>query len=305
VCAILPFNIDLNGARLTYATTQLVTRLEHAGAAIYVFFAPEGVDAEYCFERNSLVDLTVECGAIEDADRRTYVSVEPGKRCLMHLKTASGDTVMICTLTRHQALQLWKVDVWGRERLILSEADLLAHNGMLELLSAGNPEIRLSMFPAVEGLFGPDGWLEGTADGLFMDYCVSLPAQEIPFSVIQVSAAKAVVRLSPDAFRGVADITLAIRYRGDVGYAAIDGRLISDNFANGAAWEIGLRRFTPRILERNIDLYIAPLREGQIIASDSGMAMQQTFVGQEIAQIDSIEAIPHYQVRLTQHLTHA
>jgi Glycosyl hydrolases family 35/Beta-galactosidase, domain 2 len=305
VCAILPFNIDLNGARLTYATTQLVTRLEHAGATIYIFFAPEGMDGEYCFERDSLVDLTVECGEIEKDDRRMYVSVEPGKRCLMHMKTVSGDIVTICTLTRRQALQLWKVDVWGQERLILSDATLLADNGMLELSSTGNPEICLSMFPAVEGLFGPDGRLEDAADGLFMDYCVSLPAQQIPFSVTQVSAAKAVVRLSPDAFRGVADITLAIRYRGDVGYAAIDGRLISDNFANGAPWEIGLRRFEPRILERDIDLYIAPLREGQVVASDSSMAVQQTFVGQEIAQIDSIAAIPHYQVRITQRPTRA
>jgi hypothetical protein len=299
VCAILPFNIDLNGARLVYATTQLVTRLEHAGATVYIFFAPEGMDGEYCFDRASLADLAVECGAIEDDGQRTYVSVEPGKRCLIDLKTASGDHVTICTLTRSQALRLWKVDIWGQERLILSQADLLTQNGIIELLSAGAPEMCVSMFPAVEGLLGPDGQLEGVADGLFTDFYVSLPARQIALSVTQVSAGKAVVQLPPDGFHGVADITLAIRYQGDVGYATVDGRLISDNFANGAPWEIALRRFERLVPERAIDLYIAPLREGQVVASDSSMALQQTFVGQEIAEIESIEAIPQYQVRLT------
>ena len=64
---------------------------------------------------------------------------------------------------------------------------------------------------------------------------------------------------------------------------------------------LGLRRFERLVLERDIDLYITPLRQGQVVASDSSMAVQQTFVGNEIAEIDSIEAVPQYQARLTQH----
>jgi hypothetical protein len=300
VCAILPFNIDLNGACLTYATTQLLTRLDQAGETIYFFFAPEGIDSEYCFERARVVDLTVETGTTEDDGDRTYVTVEPGKHALIHLTTTSGTAVTICTLTRHQALQLWKVNVWGRERIILSDADLLVSSGTLDLLSAGSPEMHLSLFPDVEGdLFGPTGQLEGTPDGLFTDYRVALPEKEIPLDIAYVRADKASIRLPPDAFRGVADINLTVHYRGDVGYASVDGTLISDNFANGAPWEIGLRRFEPQLLERTIDLYIAPLRDGQVVTSDSGLALQQTFVGQEIAEIGSIETIPQYQLRLT------
>src|SRR5262249_24412753 len=150
----------------------------------------------------------------------------------------------ICTLTRQQALGLWKVDVWGRQRLILSDADLLAGQSTLDLCSSSNPEPHLSMFPNVEGgLFGPNGQLEAGADGRFTDYRVVLPAREGPLEVTGASAARATVRLPQDALRGVAEVILAIRYRGDVGYASIDGALISDNFANGAPWEIGLRRF--------------------------------------------------------------
>jgi hypothetical protein len=299
VCAILPFNIDLAGVQLVYATTQLVTRLDHGGEAFYFFFAPEGMASEYCFERRSFADLGVERGTIAEEDQRTYVSVEPGKRCLIRLKTASGEPVTICTLTRPQVLRLWKVDLWGQERIILSETDLLVRDGALELLSAGAPEIGLSVLPAPEGaLYGPGGQLDGTADGLFTDYHVALPAKNIQLDITHISAARAVVRLPRDAFHDIAEIILKIRYQGDVGYASIDGGLLNDNFANGAPWEIGLRRFESQILDRNIDLYIAPLREGQIVTSDSAMAAQQAVAGQEIAVIHEIEAVPQYRVQI-------
>jgi hypothetical protein len=127
---------------------------------------------------------------------------------------------------------------------------------------------------------------------------VRLAAQDIQLDITEIGAAKAIVGLPQDAWRGVADIILSISYRGDVGNATIDGALISDNFANGAPWEIGLRRHAERLREQAIDLYITPLRQGQAVVSDSAMAAQQSFVGQEIAAIDSIVAIPQYQLRI-------
>jgi hypothetical protein len=62
---------------------------------------------------------------------------------------------------------------------------------------------------------------------------------------------------------------------------------------------VGLRRFEPQILERGIDLSSTPLREGEMVMSDSSMAVQQTFVGQSIAEICSIEVAPQYNVRIT------
>jgi beta-galactosidase len=299
ICAILPFNLDLHGAHLAYATTQLVTRLEHAGETVYFFFAPEGMESEYCFEQGSVADLSVECGTAETEGGRIYVLAKPGKRCLIRLVTASGQAITICTLTRQQALGLWKVEAWGRQRIILSDADLLVGQGTLDLRSADS-ELHLSLFPGVDGdLFGPNGQLEGVADGLFTDYRVALPAKDVALDIRRVGAGQAIVRLPHDALHGIADVILAIRYRGDVAYASIDGALLSDNFANGAPWEIGLRRFETQALDRDIDLYISPLREGQFVMGDSAMAWQQTFVGQEIAEIESIEAIPQYQARIT------
>src|SRR5688572_1125864 len=142
----------------------------------------------------------------------------------------------------------------------------------------GSPEFALSIFPPVEGdLLGPDGPLVGRPDGLFTAYAVRLAARDIQLDITKIGAAKAIVDLPQDAWRGVADIILSISYRGDVGNATIDGALISDNFANGAPWEIGLRRHAERLREQAIDLYITPLRQGQAVVSDSAMAAQQSF----------------------------
>jgi hypothetical protein len=299
VCAILPFNLDLNGARLVYATTQLVTQIEHAGETVYFCFAPEGMAAEYCFERASLAGIAAEGATIEHAGQRTFASAEPGAGCLIRLRTAAGNAVTICTLTRQEALQLNKVRLWGRERIVLSNADLLINNGALDLLVTGNPDVQISLFPDVAGgLAGPDGPLDRADGGLFASYRLALPAVAIPLILTQISDASVSVRLPAGAVGDIADILLAIRYRGDVGYASVDGRLISDNFANGAPWEIGLGQLAPRIYDRDIDIYISPLREGRVVASDSAMAAQQSFVGQAIAEITAIEALPRRRVRI-------
>ncbi len=299
VCAILPFGLDLGGARLVYATAQLITRIEHAGETIYFFYAPEGMASEYCFDRDGIADLAVESGAAEEQAGEVCVSVDPGAGALIRISTATGQRVAICTLTRQQALGFWKLDLWGRERIVLCDAELLPREGQLDLQRLGSPEFALSVFPPVDGeLLGPDGPLKGTPNGLFTEYNVQLPAQHIQLDITKISEAKAIVGLPQDAWRGVADIILSIGYHGDVGNASVDGALISDNFANGAPWEIGLRRHAARLREQAIDLYITPLRQGQTVVSDSAMAAQQSFVGQAVAQIDAIEAIPVYQVQI-------
>lgn len=298
-CAILPFQIDLDGVRLIYATTQLVTRLTHADEQVMIFFAPEGMESSYCFARATVAAITVESGATEEQDGRIYVSVAAGKGALIRLRTLADKSLTICTLTRQEALQLTKVELWGQERLILTGADLLVHDHLLELVSAGCPEFSFSLFPAPDGeIHGPDGLLTGIPDSLFTTYRIDLPTQEIRLDVRRVSDAKAVVRVPQDALTGVAELMLTIDYRGDVGNATIRGQLINDNFANGAPWEIGLHRFAQRMGEQAIDLYVTPLAEGAVVTSDSAMAAQRTIVGEQVAVIKSIEAIPHYIARI-------
>jgi hypothetical protein len=299
VCTILPVNLDLGGVRLRYATAQLATRLEHKDELYYVFFAPEGMASEYCFAADSIAELVADSGAVEREGGMAYVTVTPGTAAQICIQTSDGRTVRVLTLSRRQALGLTKLEVWGCERLLLSDADLIMRDGLVELERSGSNDLTLALFPNAEGgLFGPDGELAGEADGIFTSYHVVLPPREPQLQVTRASDAMAAVHVPPDLFDGLADVMLTIHYRGDVGYASVDGELINDNFANGTAWEIGLRRFEERLLGQTLDLYISPLRTGNVVFSDSAMAVQQSFVGRQIAQIDSIRLVPRYRARI-------
>jgi hypothetical protein len=109
--------------------------------------------------------------------------------------------------------------------------------------------------------------------------------------VKQFGDADAEVRLPADAFRGAQEILLSIGYDGDVGNALMDGRLVADDFANGARWEIGLSRLRPAIEGKVLTLHVTPRREGTVVVRDSGMALQQVFKGREVARLGVIEAM--------------
>ena len=78
----------------------------------------------------------------------------------------------------------------------------------------------------------------------------------------------------------------------------LDGKLIADDFYNGNAFEVGLRRHAPAILSADLRIAILPLRRNAPIyiaesaRPDFGQAA-------DIATLQSIEIIPRYQLRLT------
>ena len=60
--AILPFGMDLGGVRLVYAKAQPLSVVREEGKTVYFFFTPEGMEAEYCFDQETVTSLD---GAVE------------------------------------------------------------------------------------------------------------------------------------------------------------------------------------------------------------------------------------------------
>ena len=54
---------------------------------------------------------------------------------------------------------------------------------------------------------------------------------------------------------------LRIHYVGDVARITLNGRLLLDDFYNGKALELGLRRYAPEILGGELEIEILPLRK--------------------------------------------
>ena len=112
---ILPFNLDMDGARLRYATAQPLTRVTDGGAPHYIFFAPEGMQPEFVF-----------------AGGRKF-RPSPGFD-----GTFTYRGVKVTCLTRSQALDACKVN----GRLIITKTTVLpGPDDSVTLLSLGESEV--------------------------------------------------------------------------------------------------------------------------------------------------------------------
>ena len=93
------------------------------------------------------------------------------------------------------------------------------------------------------------------------------------------------------------DPLLRFHYQGDVARVILNGKLITDDFYNGNALDIGLRRHAPEILTGDLRIEILPLRkDAPIYMADK--ARPDFGTNQSVVSLSAVEVIPRYQVQL-------
>jgi hypothetical protein len=297
-CFILPINQLLCGARLLYATAQPLTILQYRDITHYFYLVPAGLEAEFCFQENTLQEVSGDL-THRSAQGRIYVQPRVGQEYSAAVETASGQKVRITTLTRSEAEQTWQGVAWGAERVIVSAADLIFVDGQVEARSTGTPEMTMTVWPVVDQpVTVKDIPFQQTAAGVRTMLRVAVPAHDVSVQVQRVGERKYQLQLPGDALAGLSDVFLRVDYEGDTGMAFIDGRLVADNFYDGAPWIIGLKRFAPEALEKGLCLVFHPLRQGVVKDVSSEFAGRFEFAGQEKLTVRSISALPEYRVRI-------
>lgn len=301
--AMLPYNFSLDGVKLKSATAQLVTRMEADGEIYYVFVAPKGMPAEYALESATLAGVVNGAADVREAGPLTIVRPAGGAGMPIRLTAATGKRVCLLTLSDVESLSFWQTEVWGRERVLLTSASVLVSGSELKLEVTGGEEAVLRVFPDFGGE-APLGALTGgelverAQDGIFTVYRFRLPQKDLRFELKRVKNDKAVLAFPEDTFTGVKEALLQIDYAGDIGYAFIDGELINDNFSNGKTWEIGLKRFSERLVRDGMYLYISPIRRGSVVSSNTTMAGWSENAAELIAELGNISAVPVYELVL-------
>ncbi len=272
---IWPFNLDMNGILLQYATAQLVCRLDDGDTPCYVFAALGWVRAEFAFDASTLA--TVDRLILEE--NRFLRQMTEGS--LVTLRSQQGQTVRLILLSQEQSRQCWKAHIWGEERIFLSPADLTFDGDILSLRSRCPEDFWFSVYPAPPLALN----VRGRAEGVFTRYALPAtekkiqieyhkiraagPARQVPLGPLGVAQAPEEadfeaaetweIHLPPQALDGVNELFLRVDYVGDAGRLYLDGQLIADDFYNGKPWEIGLKRFAPQILEKSLILKLLPL----------------------------------------------
>jgi len=300
--AILPLNLQLaRGVLLTYATAQPLTTLSGREQTTYVFFAPDGMEAEFAFDRSTYQAIAVTGGECIEAGERDYVSLLPGLPAQIHVTALDGTELRLLVLSREQALTLWKVHLWGEERLVLADALVINRDERLELFWQGEGELRLATCPALPDDVGSPASLRFVAvEGVFSRYTLTLPERSVPFDSVPIDALTTRVCFPANALDGLHDALLRIDYLGDVGCAYLDGRLISDNFASELPWEIGLKRFLVPDQARELILRISPLAKDAPVRRylRKKIAAHATTQETDLLEILSISVLPEYHTVL-------
>jgi hypothetical protein len=285
-----PFNFDLNGVNLRYATAQPICRVELAGSPVYFFMATPGVEPTFAVETKTLGNMDsppgVTVNSTTQGDMTILSGFKPGLGCVFGVHTPDrSKAASIVLVTQDQAQQLWKANIWGEPRVFWSPANLVFDDSRLTLLASNPEDMTVGSFPFAETPKS-DRRITETTNGIFFQFTPSVPSKTVVVDFKQIQpagparehhngsknkpeepsdddfAAAAVwqIALPPNALDAASEVRLKIDYAGDAARAYIGDRLIDDDFYYGKPWEIGLKRFAPDVLAKGITLKILPLR---------------------------------------------
>ena len=317
---IWPVNLEVGGARLRYATAQLLCELTDPHTM--VFFAWPGIAPEFAFEEKEGSSIESMRGKIVRERGIAYIDgIEPGTQIAIRVRQKNGPDVNIVVLSREQALNAWKARIGGRARLILSRAQLYFDHDTLHLSSDDASRLTAEFFPSLEHV--PDGFAPVGENGIFRRYAAHLrpihlsaqmqktsdPGVDPPPRMGKEMMGATVVLAPEDSdFDAAASwkiqvpcvepsagkVFLRITYRGDVARLYADGKLITDNFYNGTPWIVGLDRVPCRQWDR-LELKLLPLRNQAPIYLPEGARPAPSPAGQ-LATLDAILAVAEYEV---------
>jgi len=321
---IWPFNFDLGGAQLKYATAQLFAKLTVKQEPYYVFFAQPGIPVELAFDAATVQAVTTSAGPVAARDGQFRVAgVVPGPNVALTVQPRTGPPVRVLVLSEAQAAQTWKATLAGAERLVYTPNEVFFDQNQIHLQSEGQPIFQLGIFPALAKQ--PHGSLklrQGPNNGLFQTYSATAPTQTITLTAQPIKPAGMVppirlggpakgavepsdstyeqsarwrLSLSNAKLKGLDDIILRFTYAGDAIRLSAGNQLIDDDFYNGAPWRVSYRNLAPEMQVKPLELSILPLRKDAPIYLEEGRWPAFPANGQ-VSELRQIEAIPRYQL---------
>jgi hypothetical protein len=319
----LPFNMKLGAAILKYSTTQPICKTRN-GNTLTVFFAqvPQ-VPSDFLFDAKGLKVEKSGAASLLREGGIYFSNVKPGMNAAIKLRDEHGLSVHIILLDEKTSLNLWKGELAGKERILISDA-LITYNDNELALTNIRGRMKVFIYPALQSLSDAKNKLEGKADGIFNRYEISTPefspikvsltkmADAGPIREIKMGRAKVAESPKDSAFVNAAiwkiafpqntnrerDIYLKLSYSGDVARAYSGDNLLTDNFYNGKPFEIGLKGFRGEVYNEGMLLKILPLQKDAPIYLQDGT--KPDFKGRKnILSLSKIEVYEKYQVKLT------
>jgi hypothetical protein len=273
---IWPFNLDLGGVKLIYATAQPICKIDDGNVRTVFFAETLGVKAEFHFDPQTLAGRA--------SPRADFENVKPGRTAAIKLKTKSGGEIQIVLLNEADSLALRKDDagraVFEKDQkpsTIAVKTELLQPAGPLREIPFSTGRSQIAIAPTEADFTNAAVWK------------IKLPAKW-----------SAGLRHGSDNTNTPdgRPALLRIHYVGDVARLTLNGKLIDDNFYSGREFDLGLNRYAPEILSGDLRLEILPLRKDAPIFLEP-KAKPDFGSHESIATVQNVEIINSHEVEFT------
>jgi hypothetical protein len=324
---VWPFNLDLDGATLRYATAQPVARIDNGkDGVLYVFAADKNVPTEFAFDPALAPHIAAPGAQVASSEGKLLISgLSAGTAEAIMIRRPQARPVSIMVLSGQQSQQLTVEQLAGKRRLVLSEHQVFVKDGELHLRSAGKHTFSFGVYPALARTPAASSALSAKgSDGMFQAFEASLPERRISATVTPVRPAqnvpevaiggnaRAALEPKPETFsrsagawkidipaaqlKGLDDALLNIDFVGDVGRLFSGTRMLDDWYYSGYGWQYGLRQ-AQSLLGQPLMVSVLPLRADApvYIAKE----FRPDFGGKaQVAELRNVSVTPVYLLKV-------
>jgi beta-galactosidase len=324
VYGTLPFNYDLDGVLLKYATVQPAAILTNKHK-VYCYFALDGVVPEFKLESKNIKSIKTDAKLVT-GNGYTYVqNLMPGTQCTVDITTKDDKQFTLLLLTRNEARYAYVFDVKGVKTLLLT-ANMTFYDETKNLFSMRSMGKSSFTFLACPGITAKNTSVKVNGnDGIFTKYTVNLqPWKPVDVPFKQVSNDER-MKAYCDSLQGktplgptysinynhslpyktytiglpkvmpkkVFDVLVEFNYRGNTAALYAGGKIIGDDYYAGTTMPYSLKRHTD-LLGKPLVLQITPLLENYQINFEPGTELG--FAKNIRATLKAVKLTPEYQV---------
>ena len=287
--AILPFNLDVNGALMKYATAQPLSRFDEGDRQWLFLTQVEGMDVELAFDAASVKKIKATGWDKQTENGMVYLT--PNRGGVIEITSTDGKQISIVLLSRAEAENSWRTNINGRETLILTNAELMVDGNNLDLRQLDSTEIVFSLFPKPKKCTVNGVKLNPVSEGVFSKYSVNISANEPEIKITNSQRDEATVEIPQKLPDGISDIFLEVKYLGSDITALDKDSILTDNLFNGQSWMFGLKRYING-KQRQIKFKVNPWKD-RITGVQDELVKR---IKKEGAVIKTIKVHPQYRV---------
>lgn len=194
---IMPFNMDINGCLLEYATVQPFCILKNK-IPTYVFFSHPNTVPELSFSAEHLKEVTLDGHHVNKTSNTYILKCKHENTHLIQLTASNGQQTNLLLLTGKQIRQSWKIRQQEKEFLCITPSQLIPDSEDVTIRNIDKNRFELNIYPADSRWNIQNGLsVKHSQQGIFFNLCFETTKVSLQASFREEQNPKSYVLTSP------------------------------------------------------------------------------------------------------------